>query len=77
MNFFEWIRDSVRRAVLLGVSDAVEDLGTPNDAEDTRQKLLTVLRGGDTASRPRGGGAKRKKLGRPLSQTAAQSNPST
>jgi hypothetical protein len=78
MSFFEWIRDAVRRAVLLGVSDAVEDLGTPADAEETRQKLLTVLRGGDSASPRRvGASTKRKKLGRTLSQTAAQANPSS
>lgn len=78
MNFFEWIRDAVRRAVLLGVSDAVEDLGTPDDAQESREKLLTVLRGGDSKSRPRvGTGSKRKKLGRTLTQTASQANAST
>ena len=78
MNFFEWIRDAVRRAVLLGVSDAVEDLGTPADVEDSREKLLAVLRGGDSGSRPRiGGSSKRKKLGRTLSQAAGQANAST
>ncbi len=78
MNFFEWIRDAVRRAVLLGVSDAVEDLGTPADVEDSRQKLLAVLRGGDSTSRPQiGASSKRKKLGRTLSQAASQANAST
>ncbi len=78
MNFFEWIREAVRRAVLLGVSDAVEDLGTPPKVEESREKLLGVLRGGDDAPRRRGsGGTKRKKLGRSLSETATQANAST
>jgi hypothetical protein len=78
MNFFEWIRVAVRRAVLLGVSDAVEDLGSPADVEDSRQKLLAVLRGSDAGSQARlTGNTKRKKLGRSLSDAAAQANPST
>jgi hypothetical protein len=34
-NFFEWIRDGVRQSVLLGVSDAIEELGTPAQGEET------------------------------------------
>ncbi|MEZ6074929.1 MAG: hypothetical protein R3C56_04395 [Pirellulaceae bacterium] len=34
MNFFGWIRDGVRQSVLLGVSDAVEQLGTPAPVEE-------------------------------------------
>ncbi len=75
MNFFEWIREAVRRAVLLGVSDAVEDLGTPPDREETRQQLLSVLRGNQPASRSRvGTSGKRKKLGRTLTEAAGQPN---
>jgi hypothetical protein len=33
MNFFSWLRDGVRQSVLLGVSDAVEQLGTPEQQE--------------------------------------------
>ena len=78
MNFFEWIREAVRRAVLLGVSDAVEDLGTPPHVEESREKLLAVLRGGEGAPQRRiTGSTKRKKLGRSLSETAAQANAST
>ena len=33
MNLFAWIRDGVKDAVLLGVSDAVGDIGTPADGE--------------------------------------------
>lgn len=33
MNFFSWLRDGVRQSVLLGVSDACEQLGKPSDDE--------------------------------------------
>lgn len=69
MNFFSWVRDGVRRAVLLGVSDAVGDLGTPPEGEDISRRLLEALRGGPPAiasdRNPR------KKLGRSLEQIQA------
>jgi hypothetical protein len=43
-GFYGWIRDGVRRAVLLGVSDAVEQLGSPDDQQDISPHLLAVLR---------------------------------
>jgi hypothetical protein len=76
MSFFEWIRDGVRRAVLLGVSDAVEDLGTPageTGGEGSRQ-LLEFLRNGGSATTPAGRVTTRpkpKRLGRTLTETQA------
>ena len=69
MNFFNWIRDGVRDAVLLGVSDAVKGIGTPPNGDDVSQRLLEVVRRGSpegptgdlVALQPR-----RKKLGRSL-----------
>jgi hypothetical protein len=74
MNFFAWIRDGVRRAVLLGVSDAVEDIGTPSGGDDISHHLLEVLRNSrpaisvDSAVDP----PRRKKLGRSLEQIQAE-----
>jgi hypothetical protein len=70
MNFFAWIRDGVKNAVLLGVTDAVGDLGTPADGEDIRPQLLQALRNNppqivDSAPPER---PARKKLGRSLDQ---------
>ncbi len=42
-NFFTWIRDGVRQSVLLGVSDAVEQLGTPVPAEDLHPSVAGFL----------------------------------
>jgi hypothetical protein len=73
MNFFTWVRDGVRQAVLMGVSDAVGDIGTPPEGDDIGQRLLQALRSGQpmvaeaqTAERPA-----RKKLGRSLEQIQA------
>jgi hypothetical protein len=74
MNFFSWVRDGVRQAVLMGVSDAVGDIGTPPEGDDISQRLLQALRSGQptlaagAASGDRGG---RKKLGRSLEQIQA------
>ena len=79
MNFFTWIRDGVRQAVVLGVSDAVEDLGTPNESDPMPQRLLEVLRQGRPALTVEPEGTRRKKLGRTLEQIQASTakSPST
>jgi hypothetical protein len=79
MNFFNWIRDGVRHAVLLGVSDAVQDIGTPESGEDIGNRLLERMRNGQPAlvHEMPGSGApgehkqQRKKLGRSLEQIQA------
>jgi hypothetical protein len=76
MNFFTWIRDGVRQAVLLGVTDAVGDLGTPTEGDDISHRLLETLRSGqaalpnETDSNPHRS-PQRKKLGRSLEQIQA------
>lgn len=42
-NFFQWLRDGVRQSVLLGVSDAVEAIGVPHDANESSEKLQRTL----------------------------------
>lgn len=76
MNFFAWIREGVRQAVLLGVSDAVSNIGTPPEGDDIAPRLLEALRDGNQvalapSTNKRNGGGKRKKLGRSLSEAQA------
>ena len=72
MNFFTWIRDGVRSAVLLGVSDAVNDIGTPAQGEDIGRRLLEQAQSSpaalsnETIAPP--DRQTRKKLGRSLEQ---------
>jgi hypothetical protein len=73
VNFFSWVRDGVRQAVLMGVSDAVGDIGTPPEGDDISQRLLQAIRNNQptieaTHSHERSG---RKKLGRSLEQIQA------
>jgi hypothetical protein len=77
MNFFTWIRDGVRQAVLLGVTDAVGDIGTPVEGDDISQRLLQSLRTGQATiieSQPHERPAARKKLGRSLEQIQAKAS---
>jgi hypothetical protein len=70
-NFFGWIREGVKQSVLLGVSDAVETLGSPREDDDVQQRLLTFLQHDpQQAPAPKLGGP-RKKLGRTLDQIQA------
>ena len=43
MNFFGWIRDGVRQSVLLGVSDAIEQLGAPAATEELHPSVAGFL----------------------------------
>lgn len=65
-NMFDWIREGVKRSVILGVSDAMESIGSP-EGDDVRARLAHLLpvpvEGGEPAL---AGAAKRKRLGRSL-----------
>jgi hypothetical protein len=74
-NFFGWLREGVRQSVLLGVSDAVESLGLPPDAEESNQQLLTLLRAApDRAALPAAAGKANagRRLGRSLKSIAGE-----
>ncbi len=73
MNFFNWVREGVRQAVLYGVHDAVGELGTPHSGQDMNERILHLLRtapGGDAprleAASTAATAPKRKRLGRTL-----------
>ncbi|MEL7265442.1 MAG: hypothetical protein AAFP69_11640 [Planctomycetota bacterium] len=72
-NFFSWIRDGVKQSVLLGVSDAIEEIGTPADTEELHPGVAGILSGNTEAGPKRGarGGSSRgtkKRLGRSLKE---------
>ncbi|HEY1785158.1 MAG TPA: hypothetical protein VGG30_06385 [Pirellulales bacterium] len=73
VGFFQWLRDSVRRTVLLGFSDALEQLGAPADGKEMNPHLLATLRQQTVAAvehqssaAPREARTERKRLGRSL-----------
>ena len=76
MNFFNWIREGVRQAVLYGVHDAVGELGAPHSGQDMNERVLHLLRTAPEGETPRldapsSGGGKRKRLGRTLGEIQA------
>ncbi len=44
LGFYGWIRENVRRAVLLGFSDAVDQLGAPIEGDEMHPQLVAVLK---------------------------------
>jgi hypothetical protein len=74
MGVYNWIREGVRQAVLLGFSDAIEEIGVPTQADNLNPHLLGVLRQRAPAvleqARPLplapSGAAGRKRLGKSL-----------
>ncbi len=70
VNFFEWLRDGVRQSVLLGVSDAIEQIGTPADSDDVHPGVAAFLQSDKTEKKRIPGaaatGSGRKRLGRSL-----------
>ncbi len=67
-NLFLWIREGVKQSVLLGVSDAIEAIGTPDNSEDISSRLLQFMhQGPDQNSGARASGeTRRKRLGKSL-----------
>ncbi len=69
VNFFEWLRDGVRQSVLLGVSDAIEQIGTPADSDELHPNVAALLQGETGSGKPkRGGAGGRKRLGKSLKE---------
>ena len=76
VNFFGWIRDGVRQSVLLGVSDAIDQLGTPAATEELHPDVVAFIQNGapagagasapKLAASSRTGNNTRKRLGRSL-----------
>lgn len=68
-NLFAWIREGVRRSVILGVNDAVEEIGSPHGDEAWKERLVSLLEAPaaeDAASVSSIAAGKRKRLGRSL-----------
>lgn len=61
-NFFNWIRDGVKKSVLLGVSDAVDEIGVPEGDNTFHERMQSIV-----AVEEKKSGAKRtRRLGRSL-----------
>ncbi len=67
VNFFEWLRDGVRQSVLLGVSDAIEQIGTPADSDELHPNVAALLQG-EPVKRNQTKSGGRKRLGKSLKE---------
>jgi len=72
VNFFEWLRDGVRQSVLLGVSDAIEQIGTPADSDELHPNVAALLQGDSPKPKQTKSGG-RKRLGKSLKDMNAES----
>ena len=74
-NLFTSIREGVKQSILLGVSDAIETIGAPDNSDEISPRLLEFLRrdtAADTEKRiPATTG--RKRLGRTLKDLETES----
>jgi hypothetical protein len=68
VNFFEWLRDGVRQSVLLGVSDAIEEIGTPADSDELHPNVAAMLQTEPTKAKRGSGAGSRKRLGKSLKE---------
>ena len=79
-NLFAWIREGVRQSVLMGVSDAIEHIGTPVGSEDVTPQLKAMLAPRNPEglpSRTVNEPAPRKRLGRSLKDIDMPGKPAT
>ncbi|HTN76549.1 MAG TPA: hypothetical protein VL096_14920 [Pirellulaceae bacterium] len=70
-NLFAWIREGVRQSVLMGVTDAIENIGTPVGSDDVTPHLKAMLAPRDVEALPATrtvseAAPQRKRLGRSL-----------
>lgn len=77
LGLFQWIREGVRQSVLLGVTDALESIGSPDDSNKLHPALMSLssspaghlqsAENGEVAAR-RTNASPRKRLGRSLKE---------
>ena len=74
-NLFAWIREGVRRSVILGVNDAVEEIGAPHGDEAWKERLASLLEAPameEGASAAGIAAGKKRRLGRSLKDFSSE-----
>jgi hypothetical protein len=83
LGVFDWLREGVRRSILLGVSDAFEQIGTTDATAELHPQLAGVLRStaprvleaaGEPAPQRSISKTERRRLGRSLDQIRSTAN---
>lgn len=42
-NFFNWLRNGVKKSVLLGVADAMDEIGTPDNDDELHKRIQAAV----------------------------------
>jgi hypothetical protein len=71
-NLFTWMREGVKQSILLGVSDAIETIGLPEDSDQMNPKFLEFMRQESGQAKGKAGTTRRKRLGRSLKDMEAE-----
>lgn len=76
-NFFQWVREGVRQSVLAGVSDAMEQIGTPDSNMVLHPELQKALppRGPVVAEATRVSSNPKRRLGKSLKEITPAPSP--
>ncbi|MEM9828705.1 MAG: hypothetical protein AAF958_19110 [Planctomycetota bacterium] len=53
LNFFQWLRNSIRQTVLLGVSDAMKTIGAPDEEDELHPQMVAMIENSPVASTPK------------------------
>ncbi len=61
-NFFNWLRNGVKKSVLLGVADAMDEIGTPENDDELHKRIHAAV----SIDPPKKGGKSQRRLGRSL-----------
>lgn len=63
-NFFNWLRNGVKKSVLLGVADAIDEIGVPDNDDQFQKKIAAAV----TQDTKKGSGKGQRRLGRSLKE---------
>jgi hypothetical protein len=66
MNFFGWLREGVRQSILLGVNDAVEQLGGEEHPELRQRLMANLSTENQVITQQKTNATSRRRLGRSL-----------
>ena len=79
LNFFQWFRSAIRQTVLLGVSDAMQSLGSPDDSEEMHPQIAALMQNsvaGEKSATRSTSANNRKRLGKSLKELDAEGSTS-
>lgn len=68
INLFQWLRQGVRQSVLLGVADAVDDIGSPDKNANFSKAIRDIAKRSAEEMKVASAGGTRKRLGKTLKE---------